>query len=654
MQSWNKLTARGLQFAVRLSPDVYAVQVKSETAKMREMTGDWERLVAEPVRAAGLPMPQLMVLPSRYRQLFKPLIDFVIDLRDENPGRDIVVVIPNLVVAHWYQGFLHNNRGAILRTLLRLRGGPNVIVLNPLPPQRLARGLDRRPGGPPGAGARPAPRRRTPRRRGRLAPGGAAGARRAPAPGWCSASSGDDVLPRYLGADPAVDILARLGALVLLFDAGLALNVRDVLRVGGAAARVALLGTVASFALGLGGVALVLPDAPAPTRAFLAGALTATSVGISARVLKDIGRTRTIEARTVLGAAVIDDVIGLLVLSLVSGWATAQGSAGLRAGGLVLLLGKTALFFGVALSLGPRLVPRLLHASARLQTHRALVVVGLAFCLLLAWAADALGLAPIVGAFTAGLVLEEAHWREFLDRGERGLDQEIEPLNAFLVPLFFALLGLRTDLLVFADPSALALAVGLTAAAILGKLACGLGAARGSSRLAVSFGMMPRGEVSLVFASLGVSRRGRPPGARPPCLLGAGDDGGADDAGHAAGTEVELRAGEGDAAEQRVIRFTGTHGFVGKTSADMGNRARTTMISRIMTRTWGGTAVTRGGTAAPDGVTAVTWAVTTVHEGRNGRDLGRNGRARWNQGRDLGSDGRARGEERPCSMESGP
>jgi hypothetical protein len=130
MQSWNKLTARGLQFAVRLSPEVYAVQVKSETAKMRELTPDWERLVGEPVRGAGLPMPKLVVLPSRFRQFFKPLIDFVIELRDKNPGRDIVVVIPDLVVARWYQGFLHNNRGTILRTLLRLRGGQHVIVLN--------------------------------------------------------------------------------------------------------------------------------------------------------------------------------------------------------------------------------------------------------------------------------------------------------------------------------------------------------------------------------------------------------------------------------------------------------------------------------------------------------------------------------------------
>jgi Kef-type K+ transport system membrane component KefB len=308
-----------------------------------------------------------------------------------------------------------------------------------------------------------------------------------------------------LATDPAIDMLARLGALVLLFDAGLALNVRDVLRVGGAAARVAALGTVASFLLGFGLVAWAFPAETPAARGFLAGALTATSVGISARVLKDIGRARTVEARTVLGAAVIDDVIGLLVLSLVSGWAASRAPATGSRWGLVFLVGKTAVFFGVVLTLGPALLKRLLRASARLRTRSALVVVGLSFCFLLAWVADAIGLASIVGAFTAGLVLEEAHWRDFTDRGERGLDQEIEPLNAFLVPLFFALLGVRTDLREFLSPGALALALGLTAAAVLGKLACGLGAARGGNRLAVSFGMMPRGEVSLVFASLGLS-----------------------------------------------------------------------------------------------------------------------------------------------------
>lgn len=129
-QSWNKMTHRGLQFGMRLSADVYAVQVKAETAKMRDLTTEWPALVEAPARAAGLTPPKLVVLSSTYRQFFQPLFEFVLDLRDKNPARDIVVVIPDLVVAHWYEGLLHNHRGAILRTLFRLRGGPRVVVVN--------------------------------------------------------------------------------------------------------------------------------------------------------------------------------------------------------------------------------------------------------------------------------------------------------------------------------------------------------------------------------------------------------------------------------------------------------------------------------------------------------------------------------------------
>lgn len=310
---------------------------------------------------------------------------------------------------------------------------------------------------------------------------------------------------RDLGADPLVDILGRLGAVVLLFDAGLALNVGEVLRVGGAAARVAVLGTGASLALGWLVATWLLPGSAPATRALLAAALGATSVGISARVLKDIGASRTVEARTILSAAVLDDVIGLVVLSLVTGWAGASGAQTDRAYAPLVLVGKTVAFLGGSLLIGRALAPRLIAVTARLKTRSALVVIGLSFCFLLAWAADAVGLAAIIGAFTAGLVLEEGHWREFVERGERGLDQEIEPLAAFLAPLFFALLGLRTDLRVFVEPGALALAGALTVAAFFGKVACGLGAQRGSSRLAVSFGMMPRGEVSLIVASLGLT-----------------------------------------------------------------------------------------------------------------------------------------------------
>ncbi len=129
-QSWNKLTERGLAFGLRLSKHVYAIQVKSEASKIRDLTDHWENLACAPAREASLAEPKLVVLTSRYREFFKPLIDFVLELRDANPRRDVVVIIPDLVVTHWYQGLLHNNRGAILRTLLRLRGGPRVVVVN--------------------------------------------------------------------------------------------------------------------------------------------------------------------------------------------------------------------------------------------------------------------------------------------------------------------------------------------------------------------------------------------------------------------------------------------------------------------------------------------------------------------------------------------
>jgi hypothetical protein len=129
-QSWNKMTHRGMQFAMHLSPDVYAVQVKAETAKMTDLSEQWTMLVETPAREAKLTSPKLVVLTPTYRQFFQPLIEFVLELRDGNPTRDIVVVIPDLITARWYQEVLHNQRGAILRALLRLRGGPRVIVVN--------------------------------------------------------------------------------------------------------------------------------------------------------------------------------------------------------------------------------------------------------------------------------------------------------------------------------------------------------------------------------------------------------------------------------------------------------------------------------------------------------------------------------------------
>jgi Kef-type K+ transport system membrane component KefB len=311
---------------------------------------------------------------------------------------------------------------------------------------------------------------------------------------------------REVGAEPSVELLAGLGVLILLFQVGLESTVRDVAEVGAGAVRVALLGTFGSFLAGFALVSWILPDSTATSRIFVAASITATSIGITARVFKDLGQSRSKEARTILGAAVVDDIIGLVVLALVTGWVKSHIAGGPSVtASLFWILVKTTGFLVVAIFVGGRIAPRLFATAARLRAPGAQLAVGLAFCFLLAWAADAMGLAPLVGAFSAGLVLEDHHSAKFVARGERSLAQLIEPLSEFLVPIFFVVMGLRADMRVLVQPATLLLVVGLTLAAILGKLSCGLGAARGVNRLTVAVGMMPRGEVTLIFASLGLT-----------------------------------------------------------------------------------------------------------------------------------------------------
>jgi amino acid transporter len=130
IQAWNKLTSRGLRFALELSSDVRALHVLTAEGTICELTAVWEELVAGPARAAGKSAPQLVLRKSSYRQFFAPLIEYVEQLRDEQPPRDVIVIVPDLVVRHWYQALLHNNRGIVLKGLLRLRGGPRVVVVN--------------------------------------------------------------------------------------------------------------------------------------------------------------------------------------------------------------------------------------------------------------------------------------------------------------------------------------------------------------------------------------------------------------------------------------------------------------------------------------------------------------------------------------------
>jgi Kef-type K+ transport system membrane component KefB len=310
-----------------------------------------------------------------------------------------------------------------------------------------------------------------------------------------------------LRADPAIDVLAGLGLIILLFQVGLESSVGQMLKVGVSSLLVATLGVIAPFVLGWLVGAWLLPDAGIYTHLFLGATLTATSVGITARVLKDIGRSQSDEARIILGAAVIDDVQGLVILAVMSGViASATLGTSMSYGAVGLVLFKATAFLVGALVIGMYVSRGLFNVASKLEASGVLLAAGLAFCFLLAWLADAIGLAPIVGAFAAGLVLEDLHYRGFVSRGEQTLDALIEPIAAFLVPIFFVLIGLRTDLTVFGDRSVLLLAAALTVAAIIGKQISALGAVgKKLDRLSIAIGMIPRGEVGLIFANMGLT-----------------------------------------------------------------------------------------------------------------------------------------------------
>lgn len=310
-----------------------------------------------------------------------------------------------------------------------------------------------------------------------------------------------------LGQEPTIAMLAELGVLILLFEVGLEATVRDMVKVGLPSLLVALLGVVTPFVLGWGVGAWVLPDESVYVHLFLGATLTATSVGITARVLRDLDKSRTPEARIILGAAVIDDVLGLVILAVVAGviQAADQGR-GVSLGATGLVMAKALVFLVGALVLGMWLSPRLFARAAQLRGPGVLLATALSFCFLLAYLSSIMGLAPIVGAYAAGLILEDVHYRDFAGRGERPLEELIQPVASVLVPVFFVLMGMRVDLTAFAHTEVLGLAALLTVAAIIGKQACSLGAmGRGLDHLSIGIGMVPRGEVGLIFASIGMS-----------------------------------------------------------------------------------------------------------------------------------------------------
>jgi Kef-type K+ transport system membrane component KefB len=306
---------------------------------------------------------------------------------------------------------------------------------------------------------------------------------------------------------PALEMLAQIGVLFLLFEVGLGTNVAQMMAVGASSMLVATLGVIAPIGLGFLVARGFFPTHHPLSHWYVGAALCATSVGITARVLSDLGRTSSREGRIILGAAVIDDVQGLLVLAVLKG--VVESVAGGRAfdvGSVLVILAKAVVFLTVAIVLGRRLSKQVFQFGALLPGSSALLPLALGFCFLMSWLAGLVGLAPIVGAFSAGLVLDEVHYRELRarDAARRDVQTLLEPLTRFLVPVFFVLMGMRVDLGVFGAGPALGFTAALVAVALVSKQACSLGVLdRRTDRLAVGLGMIPRGEVGLIFASIG-------------------------------------------------------------------------------------------------------------------------------------------------------
>ena len=203
----------------------------------------------------------------------------------------------------------------------------------------------------------------------------------------------------------------------------------------------------------------------------------------------------------------IDDVLGLLILAVVAGAIRAAATGGILSMvdiGLIAL--KSLVFLVGSIAVGHSLMPRLLRGAGRFETRGVLLTFAISFCLFLAWAAAKVDLAPIVGAFAAGLILDEVHYKPKGGRTERDLHDLLQPVSTVLVPIFFVLMGLKVDLRLFTQLEILGFAALLTIAAIVGKQVCGLAVLeRGINRVAVGFGMIPRGEVGLIFAGIGAT-----------------------------------------------------------------------------------------------------------------------------------------------------
>ena len=299
----------------------------------------------------------------------------------------------------------------------------------------------------------------------------------------------------WYGITPETELFAQIGAVLLLFEVGVHTRVGDLVRVGGTAFTVAILGVGLPF---VGGFAVASAlDLPLEGRVFLAAALTATSVGITSRALDHLGALRTVSGRIVLGAAIIDDVLAMLIVAVAVGMA----SGGVDAGDILITLTLAAAFIAIVVVAGTGILSRRPSLLTEPRFAETPLLPGMIVMLGLAALSAAIGLAAIIGAFLAGMVVGESSERP-------ALEKETAPIAAFFTPFFFGFVGAQVDLTVFGSSGTVALLVGITAVAVVTKFAGSfLGALRMGRRRATLIGwaMVPRGEVEIIVAGLALA-----------------------------------------------------------------------------------------------------------------------------------------------------
>jgi len=307
----------------------------------------------------------------------------------------------------------------------------------------------------------------------------------------------------YMGVAHTVDVFSRYGVIFLLFLVGLKSSVEEMRTVGFEAGRVAILGVVVPFVLGFASMRLLAPEVSINTDMFVAATLGATSVGITAEVLRELGRDSSREGYIIIGAAVIDDILGLIMLAIVSGIIV---SGGVDIANVLTIIFLATAFLAGAVYLGPYLLRATVKVLGQLDIVEAKMFTSFMFVMVLAWLANFVGLATIVGAFTAGIILHEGYFKNLGPQNRSvSIRELISPLEVILVPIFFILMGIQVKLESFLEFNVILTAGGLLMAAVLGKVISGWGAGSGANRWLIGFGMMPRGEVGLIFASIGKS-----------------------------------------------------------------------------------------------------------------------------------------------------